>query len=134
MKSATPTEHKTVQARILKYAQEIGWRFVPRAEAEVRRGFDANGATAEERARMASLFFGDLLYEQTRAFNPKYAPGDVLIFVIIIFSDNPAWVILMTESLFVICYWAASIPGNSSNNTANKTVRMSISLKTNLFT
>ena len=72
MKSATPTEHKTVQARILKYAQEIGWRFVPRAEAEARRGFDANGVTAEERARTASLFFGDLLYEQTRAFNPKY--------------------------------------------------------------
>jgi type I restriction enzyme, R subunit len=25
-----PGEHKTVQARILAYAQEIGWRFVPR--------------------------------------------------------------------------------------------------------
>jgi hypothetical protein len=25
------SEHKTVQARILKYAQEIGWRYVPRA-------------------------------------------------------------------------------------------------------
>ncbi len=29
-----PTEHKTVQARILQYAQEIGWTFVPRAEDE----------------------------------------------------------------------------------------------------
>ncbi len=28
-----PNEHKTVQARILAYAQEIGWRYVPRAEA-----------------------------------------------------------------------------------------------------
>ena len=36
----TPTEHKTVQARILRYAQEIGWTYVPRAEAERRRGFD----------------------------------------------------------------------------------------------
>ena len=33
----TPGEHKTVQSRILAYAQEIGWRYVPRAEAEARR-------------------------------------------------------------------------------------------------
>lgn len=56
-----PNEHKTVQARILAYAQEIGWRYVPRAEAEARRGFDASGFTPEERARPASLYFGDLL-------------------------------------------------------------------------
>jgi len=31
-----PGEHKTIQSRILKYAQEIGWTFVPRAEAEQR--------------------------------------------------------------------------------------------------
>ena len=59
----TPGEHKTVQARILKYAQEIGWKFVPRAEAERRRGFDPDGATPQDRARKASLFFGDLLHE-----------------------------------------------------------------------
>lgn len=34
----TPTEHKTVQARILAYAQEIGWTNVPRAAAERRQG------------------------------------------------------------------------------------------------
>ena len=34
-----PGEHKTVQSRILKYAQEIGWTFVPQAQAEQRRGF-----------------------------------------------------------------------------------------------
>ena len=34
-----PGEHKTVQARILAYAQEIGWTYVSRAEAERRRGF-----------------------------------------------------------------------------------------------
>ena len=28
-----PGEHKTVQSRILAYAQEIGWTFVPRDEA-----------------------------------------------------------------------------------------------------
>ena len=42
---STPFEHKTVQARILAYAQEIGWTLVPRAEAEQRRGFDPDGAT-----------------------------------------------------------------------------------------
>ena len=43
-----PTEHKTVQARILAYAQEIGWTYVPRDEAERRRGFDPAGVTPEE--------------------------------------------------------------------------------------
>ncbi|MCG3110986.1 MAG: HsdR family type I site-specific deoxyribonuclease [Candidatus Manganitrophus sp. SB1] len=72
----TPTEHKTVQARILSYAQEIGWRYVPRAEAETRRGFDPNGATPEERARPASLYFGDLLHSKVQAFNPKYKEAE----------------------------------------------------------
>src|SRR5712692_5703 len=71
-----PGEHKTVQARILKYAQEIGWTYVPRAEAERRRGFDPAGATPEERARKASLFFGDLLHVQVPAFNPKYKDAE----------------------------------------------------------
>ena len=68
-----PGEHKTVQARILKYAQEIGWTFVPRAEAEHRRGFDASVSQPSEQARHASLFFDDLLYEKVREFNPLYA-------------------------------------------------------------
>jgi type I restriction enzyme R subunit len=29
-----PNEHKTVQARILAYAQEIGWTFVSREDVE----------------------------------------------------------------------------------------------------
>ena len=41
---AAPGEHNTVQVRILAYAQEIGWRYVPRAEAEVRRAFLADAA------------------------------------------------------------------------------------------
>ena len=72
----TPSEHKTVQARILHYAQEIGWTYVPRAEAERRRGFDIAGATLEARAHKASLFFGDLLHAQIRAFNPKYKEAE----------------------------------------------------------
>ena len=35
-----PSEHKTVQARILKYAWKIGWIFVPHEDGEARRGFD----------------------------------------------------------------------------------------------
>jgi type I restriction enzyme R subunit len=72
----TPGEHKTVQARILAYAQEIGWRYVSRRDAEARRGFDPDGATPEDRARTASLYFGDLLHAQVRAFNPKYKEAE----------------------------------------------------------
>ena len=32
-----PGEYKTVQARILAYAEAIGWTVVPREEAEERR-------------------------------------------------------------------------------------------------
>ena len=71
-----PSEHKTVQARILRYAQEIGWTYVPRGESERRRGFDQAGATAEDRARNRSLFFGDLLHAQIRGFNPKYKEAE----------------------------------------------------------
>jgi type I restriction enzyme R subunit len=68
----TPGEHKTVQSRILQYAHDIGWTFVARDEAQRRRGFDPDGNTPEERARKASLFFGDVLYRKVRAFNAKY--------------------------------------------------------------
>ncbi len=72
-----PGEHKTVQARILFYAREIGWTYVSRAEAERRRGFDNTAPTPSERAARASLYFDDLLYAKVRAFNPRYteAPG-----------------------------------------------------------
>ena len=43
----SPGEYKTVQSRILAYAQEIGWTYVAREEAERRRGFDHGGATPE---------------------------------------------------------------------------------------
>ncbi len=74
-----PTEHKTVQSRILRYAQEIGWFFVPREEAERRRGFGSSGSD-KERAAGASLFFDDLLYQKAQEFNPKYTepPGALL--------------------------------------------------------
>ena len=52
-----PSEHKTVQARILAYAQEIGWSLVPRKEAEKRGGI---GDSKLEIGK-GSLFFEDLL-------------------------------------------------------------------------
>lgn len=71
-----PGEHKTVQTRILHYAQEIGWRFVTRAEAESRRGFKSEGTTSEDRAHLASLYFRDILHTQVRSFNPQYKDAE----------------------------------------------------------
>lgn len=65
-----PGKHKTVQARILEYAESIGWTRVPRDEAERRRGFDPDDPAAE-RACGRSLFFDDLLDAKVREFNPR---------------------------------------------------------------
>jgi type I restriction enzyme R subunit len=73
---STPTEHKTVQARILKYAREIGWTNVTRDEAEKMRGFDPTGATPEERSRSGSLYFDDLLFAKAKEFNPLYMEAE----------------------------------------------------------
>ncbi len=71
----TPSEHKTVQARILGYAVAIGWTFVSREEAEQRRGFDPAVPPAD-RAKNRSLFFDDLLDAKVREFNPRYAEAE----------------------------------------------------------
>lgn len=68
----TPAEHKTVQARILAYAEAIGWTIVPREEAEQRRAFDS-GLPPTDRAKNRSLFFDDVLDIKVREFNPRYA-------------------------------------------------------------
>jgi type I restriction enzyme R subunit len=76
-----PREHKTVQSRILAYAQEIGWTLVSREEAEERRaGFPTRrlqGNGGQEcppsvTPAPPSLFFNHLLDTQIRAFNPRY--------------------------------------------------------------
>lgn len=93
----TPGEHKTVQARILAYAQEIGWTYVSREEAERRRGYQPQmpqmGTDSEapenhlrKSAKSAvpkfsdgkglSLFFDDLLDAKVREFNPRYAEAE----------------------------------------------------------
>ncbi len=71
----SPGEHKTVQARILEYAEDVGWKFVSRGEAERRRGFDLEVSSAD-RAKNCSLFFGDLLDGKIREFNPRYAEAE----------------------------------------------------------
>ena len=92
-----PSEHKTVQARILAYAKAIGWTIVCREEAERRRGFspqmaqiftDAESANSNlrESAKSAdhrfsdgkglSPFFDDLLDAKVREFNPRYAEAE----------------------------------------------------------
>jgi|CXWL01.1.fsa_nt_gi type I restriction enzyme R subunit len=75
-----PGEHKTVQARILKYAEAIGWNIVTRAEAEHRRGLIRNEKDLtgfRNLLGLSSLFFDDLLYQKVHEFNPLYteAPG-----------------------------------------------------------
>jgi len=92
-----PSERKTVQARILAYAQEIGWTYVSREEAERRRGYQPQmtqmGTDSEapenhlrKSAKSAvpkfsdgkglSLFFDDLLDAKLREFNPRYADAE----------------------------------------------------------
>ena len=70
-----PGEHKTVQARILAYAEAIGWTIVSREEAEQRRGFDPDVPPAD-RAKNRSLFFDDLIYTKVQEFNPRYAEAE----------------------------------------------------------
>ena len=72
---STPTEHKTVQARVLAHAEAIGWTCVSREEAERRRGFDPEVPPAD-RAKGRSLFFDDRLDAQVREFNPRYAEAE----------------------------------------------------------
>ena len=71
----TPSEYKTVQARILEYAESIGWTMVSREEAERRRGFDPH-APLKERAKGRSPFFDNVLDAKVREFNPRYAEAE----------------------------------------------------------
>jgi len=95
-----PGEHKTVQARILEYAEAIGWTFLSHEEAERRRGFDPD-VLPKDRAKGRSLFFDDLLDAKIREFNPRYAEAEgalcysgiissyIYLLGISIFADSP---------------------------------------------
>lgn len=67
------SERSGVQNPILKYAQELGWEYVNRQDAEKYRGFD-NSLYLErkDKSRNVSLFFTDILYERVKQFNDKY--------------------------------------------------------------
>lgn len=67
-----PNEYKSVQSRILKYAEDIGWLVVSRIEAETRRGFDNSKQSPRERALNASRFFTDTLFDKVKQLNPKF--------------------------------------------------------------
>ncbi|RLA47837.1 MAG: type I restriction endonuclease subunit R, partial [Gammaproteobacteria bacterium] len=67
-----PGEHKTVQARILKYAEKTGWTIVSQMRAEERRGFDS-GTPLKHRAKETSLFFDELLEVKVRELNPQFS-------------------------------------------------------------
>lgn len=75
----SPGEHKTVQSRILSYAEAIGWTAVSRDQAEQRRGFAPTSSPAEP-ATSTSLYFFDLLDAKVREFNPRYTetPGALI--------------------------------------------------------
>ena len=75
----TPGEHKTVQSRILAYAEAIGWKVVSQAQAEQRRGFGPTSSPADP-ANSSSLYFADLLEAKIREFNPRDSetPGALL--------------------------------------------------------
>ena len=72
----SPGAHKTVQARILAYAQAIGWTYVPRGEAEKRREFAPYIESALARKpKMAPL--DDAAIPRVEAFGRK-APSPLL--------------------------------------------------------
>ncbi len=58
----TPTESKSVQDRIIKYAIDMGWQFVPREKSDVRRG--------DTLSYKSQPYYKDLLIQKLREFNP----------------------------------------------------------------
>jgi type I restriction enzyme R subunit len=57
-----PTESKSVQGRIIKYAVEAGWMYVPREKSDARRG-DALSYKSQP-------YYMDVLMPKLREFNP----------------------------------------------------------------
>jgi len=73
---ATPGDTKPFKPRILATR---GRSAGPMCRALKPRGgavLTPSGATPEDRARTASLYFGDLLHAQVLAFNPKYKEAE----------------------------------------------------------
>jgi hypothetical protein len=92
-----PGEHKTVQSRILAYAEAIGWTFVSRDEAEQRRGFDPAVPPAD-RAKNRSLFFDDLPV-RPRRISKKISSADVDRIINLLFARK-----MISEKKDIISY------------------------------
>lgn len=73
-----PSPHKTVQSRILAFAQAIGWTLAPRDETELQRGFDPE-VPISDRAKYRSLFFDEVLDARVREFMPGYAEAGYML-------------------------------------------------------
>lgn len=65
------TERTTTQNPILQYAQELGWDYIRRKDAEKNRRF-TEGVNIQENAKNASRFFDDLIYAKVIELNPKF--------------------------------------------------------------
>jgi type I restriction enzyme, R subunit len=74
------TERKTVQQRILEYADSIGWKSLTRSQTEELRLFDRSKTLPEEQSKRSSLFLNQILVEKVKAFNPKFleSPQDLI--------------------------------------------------------
>lgn len=57
-----PSEQKSVQERIIKYATQIGWKYITREESNARRGDELNFKNKP--------YFQDLLLAKLKEFNP----------------------------------------------------------------
>lgn len=57
-----PTESKSVQQKIIKYAVKMGWKYVPRSESDARRG--------DELEYKSQPYYADVLVSKLREFNP----------------------------------------------------------------
>lgn len=62
-----PTEAKSVQERIIKYATEVGWTFVPREVSDKRRG--------DELTYKSQPYYMDVLMPKLRELNPWLPEG-----------------------------------------------------------
>jgi len=57
-----PTEQKSVQERIIKYAIKSGWKYIARTESDARRG--------DELSYKNELYYQDVLMAKIKEFNP----------------------------------------------------------------
>lgn len=66
-----PTEAKSVQERIIKYAVQVGWTYAPREESDKRRSADAKALAGKgDESYKAQPHYLETLHAKLREFNP----------------------------------------------------------------